>query len=667
MKKRIARICMLLACSFGYVTGHATVLPSVVTSTIEELAAKDGKNQAGIAKGVNQVARLWQPADGDDQAFKSFCLENYLSDPAEKEQVFLKVSEYLEGIYGNFNEITLCLQRNLNLETGPLHAIDEKFGAYSPGSHLTDDFYANKIGFIIALNFPKLSLEEKEALGNDRKAWAYARLGDMFVERIPAAVQQSVADTGSDADIYIADYNIYMGRLLTPKGKTIFPADMRLLCHWNLRDEIKANYNKGKEGLEKQRTTYEVMKRIIAQDIPKEVINADRFEWNPFNNTLFLEGKETKGTPESPARYQKMLNNFKAQQRIDAYTGNTYIDRKFDDEMEIALKDVEALFDQYLTAPELKEVGKIISKRLGRKLEAYDIWYDGFKARSNLDENKLNEQTRALYPNAEAMEKQLPDILCKLGFDKERARYLADKIAVDPARGSGHAWGAVMKGQRSRLRTRIPEQGMDYKGYNIAIHEFGHNVEQTISLYDVDYFMMSGVPNTSFTEALAFVFQKRDLELLGIEDNNSEKLKMDILDKAWSMYEICGVSMLDIAVWKWMYAHPDATALQLQEAVITLSKEVWNKYFAPVFGVRDETVLAIYSHMIGYPLYLSAYAFGQIIEFQLENYLTGKDFAAEVSRIFKQGRLTPNVWIKQATGDDLSVVPMLQAVRKAIQ
>lgn len=667
MKKRIARICMLLACSFGYVTGHATVLPSVVTSTIEELAAKDGKNQAGIAKGVNQVARLWQPADGDDQAFKSFCLENYLSDPAEKEQVFLKVSEYLEGIYGNFNEITLCLQRNLNLETGPLHAIDEKFGAYSPGSHLTDDFYANKIGFIIALNFPKLSLEEKEALGNDRKAWAYARLGDMFVERIPAAVQQSVADTGSDADIYIADYNIYMGRLLTPKGKTIFPADMRLLCHWNLRDEIKANYNKGKEGLEKQRTTYEVMKRIIAQDIPKEVINADRFEWNPFNNTLFLEGKETKGTPESPARYQKMLNNFKAQQRIDAYTGNTYIDRKFDDEMEIALKDVEALFDQYLTAPELKEVGKIISKRLGRKLEAYDIWYDGFKARSNLDENKLNEQTRALYPNAEAMEKQLPDILCKLGFDKERARYLADKIAVDPARGSGHAWGAVMKGQHSRLRTRIPEQGMDYKGYNIAIHEFGHNVEQTISLYDVDYFMMSGVPNTSFTEALAFVFQKRDLELLGIEDSNPEKQKMDILDKAWSMYEICGVSMLDIAVWKWMYAHPDATALQLQEAVITLSKEVWNKYFAPVFGVRDETVLAIYSHMIGYPLYLSAYAFGQIIEFQLENYLTGKDFAAEVSRIFKQGRLTPNVWIKQATGDGLSVVPMLQAVRKAIQ
>ena len=132
--------------------------------------------------------------------------------------------------------MVLCLQRNLNLDTGPLHAIDEKFGSYSPSSHLMDDLYANKIGFIIALNFPQLTLKEKEALGDDRKAWAYARLGDMFTERIPAEVKQAAADTESDADIYIADYNIYMGHLLTPKGKTIFPSDMRLLCHWNLRD-----------------------------------------------------------------------------------------------------------------------------------------------------------------------------------------------------------------------------------------------------------------------------------------------------------------------------------------------------------------------------------------------------------------------------------------------
>lgn len=656
----------MLICSLAYLNGQASIDPSVIQSTISTLTSRDNSNKQSIEKGVSQVARLWLETDGDEKAFRSFCEDNYIADPDEKYQVFLKISDYLEGISGHFNEMSLRLQKNLQLDNGPLHPIDEKFGSYSPSSHLSDDLYNNKIAFIIALNFPHLTLEEKEALGTDRKAWAYARLGDMFTERIPAALLQAASNAESDADIYISQYNIYMGHVMNKKGQHLFPKEMILLSHWNLRDEIKANYNKGKEGLDKQRTVYEVMKRIISQDIPVEVINSGTYEWNPYTNMVQQENKEVKTTPESTVRYQKMLNNFKAMQDIDKYTGNTYIDRKFNDDMEVALQDVEKLFDEFLSATELKEIGKTISKRLGRKLEAYDIWYDGFKARSNLDETKLDVQTQALYPDAAALDKKLPDILMKLGFSAERANYLADKITVDAARGSGHAWGASMKGQQSRLRTRIPAAGMNYKGYNIAIHEFGHNVEQTLSLYDVDYYMLSGVPNTAFTEALAFVFQKRDLEILGITDPNPEKQAMEILDKVWSMYEICGVSMLDISVWKWMYAHPDATAEQLKEATIALSKEIWNKYYAPVFGVKDETVLAVYSHMISYPLYLSAYAFGQIIEFQLDQYLEGKDFANEVERIFRQGRLTPNQWMILATGSPLTVEPMLEAVRQVI-
>jgi hypothetical protein len=171
------------------------------------------------------------------------------------------------------------------------------------------------------------------------------------------------------------------------------------------------------------------------------------------------------------------------------------------------------------------------------------------------------------------------------------------------------------------------------------------------------------VPNTAFTEALAFVFQKRDLEILGIPNNDPEKEAMDVLDKAWQLYEIAGVSLLDISIWKWLYANSDASPQQLKEAVIRLSKEVWNTYYAPVMGVRDEPILAIYSHTISYPLYLSAYSFGQIIEFQMEQYLKGKNFATEVDRIYRLGRLTPNQWILQATGKPLSVEPLLQAVR----
>ena len=72
--------------------------------------------------------------------------------------------------------------------------------------------------------------------------------------------------------------------------------------------------------------------------------------------------------------------------------------------------------------------------------------------------------------------------------------------------------------------------------------------------------LLSGVPNTAFTEALAFVFQHRDLQVLGMATANPEQERMDVLDRAWGLYEICGVSMLDIAVWKWMYAHPASTA-----------------------------------------------------------------------------------------------------------
>ncbi len=116
----------------------------------------------------------------------------------------------------------------------------------------------------------------------------------------------------------------------------------------------------------------------------------------------------------------------------------------------------------------------------------------------------------------------MPTTLVKLGFTKERAEYLAANIVVDPARGSGHALGAGRRGDNPHLRTRVGKDGMDYKGYNIAVHEMGHNVEQMFSLKHIDYYTLQGVPNTAFTEALAFVFQAQDLELLGLAKPTAE-------------------------------------------------------------------------------------------------------------------------------------------------
>lgn len=643
----------------------AAIGEDAITDAIAQITATDHDR---MERGVRQVARLWRAEDGTAEDFKTFCKENYINNEAERKAVFERISFYMEGIGGFFNQMILRLRWNTDLDTGPLYPIDERFAAFSPGSHLSDDMYRNKIAFTVALNFPQVPLAEKETLDSgDRQAWAYARMGDMFTERVPAEALQEAARVSSESDVYISAYNIYMGHLRTDDGRQIFPDDMALLSHWNLRDELKADYALGEAGHEKQRMIYQVMKRIISQEIPAKVINSPDYEWNPYTNVVTKDGADVALEAEGTMRYQKLLDNFHAMRGIDRYTGNTYIDRKFDEEMEVSVEAAEKLFDSYLSAPELKTVGAQIADRLGRQLEAYDIWYDGFKARSGIDEKRLSEQTCRLYPTAAAFEKDIPNILVKLGFKADRANEIGAKIAVDAARGSGHAWGAEMKGQQSHLRTRLVDRGMDYLGYNIAMHELGHCVEQTISLYDVDNYAMRGVPNTSFTEALAFVFQMRDLPVLGIKANyTTDKITNDLLDKVWSLAEICGVSMLDIAVWKWMYTNPEATAEQLRDQTVLLAKEIWNKYFAPVFGVQDETVLAIYSHMISYPLYLSAYAYGQIIEFQLERHFESHDFAAEIDRIYRLGRLTPDAWMTAATGSPVSVEPMLKALRGAI-
>jgi hypothetical protein len=192
-------------------------------------------------------------------------------------------------------------------------------------------------------------------------------------------------------------------------------------------------------------------------------------------------------------------------------------------------------------------------------------------------------------------------------------------------------------------------------------------VEQTITLYDVDYFMLRRVPNTAFTEAVAFIFQTKDMALLGLKDEDPNQQHLKNLDLFWGSYEIMGVSLVDMEVWKWLYSNPNATPAQLKEKVIEIAKDVWNKYFAPVFGLQDEPILAIYSHMISYPLYLSAYPLGHLIEFQMEDYIGSKNLAREIHRMLVMGNITPQHWMQNAVGSDLSVEAMLKAVDVAVE
>ena len=135
---------------------------------------------------------------------------------------------------------------------------------------------------------------------------------------------------------------------------------------------------------------------------------------------------------------------------------------------------------------------------------------------------------------------------------------------------------------------------------------------------------------------------------------------MTELDIFWGSYEIMGVALVDISVWKWMYANPKADAKMLKDAVNSIAKDIWNKYYKPILGGEDLPLLAIYSHMINSPLYLANYPLGHIIEYQLEKYYQGKDWTKEVMRIYSIGNIAPQRWMMEATGEKISTKPMLE-------
>jgi hypothetical protein len=653
-----------------------------------ELVAKYGEAQkARLQRGMKQVAQFWRAEDGDQAAFEELVRTHFAGDAVALDALFNRMQFVLESIYGHMTEIGRDLRWQSDLDIGPVLPFDEILAGYEPSAHINDDFFANKMAFVALLNFPITTLEQRLTEGEkwSRREWAEAALGLAFSKRIPSEVNLAIGKASADASQYVATYNIWMHHLVDAKGARLFPARMRLLEHWNLRDEIKANYSAEdvKTRLPKQRMIQRVMERIVDQSIPEAVVDNPHVDWDPFTNEVKPaavndaeagEGRaapaKITNAPEPNTRYARILDTYRASKLVDPYspTAPTHIRRSFEEGRQMLESRVQAMLEEVVSSPLAPRVAKLIEQRLGRKLEPFDIWYNGFRPRGKYSEAELDAITRKRYPTAEAYKKDMANLLVKLGFTKERADYLAANIEVDPARGSGHALGSGRRGDNPRLRTRVGKEGMDYKGFNIAVHEMGHNVEQVFSLKNIDYYTLQGVPNTAFTEALAFVFQAKDLELLGLSSPTPESRALQTLNDFWGTYEIAGVALVDMAMWHWMYDHPDATPEQLRNAVVQISKDVWNKYYAPIFNKRDVVLLGVYAHMVNNFLYLPNYPIGHLIAFQIEEQIekTG-NLGAEFERMSRYGSLPPDQWMKHATGAPVGAAALLHATEKALE
>lgn len=646
-----------------------------VRATVNALVARAGQTQvARIERGVTQVAQRWWSEDGDARAFSEFCESHFLADEAELTALAARLETVLEQVYGHLHEVRRELLTPLDLDRGPVRPVDELLSAFDLGAHVNPDLFRTRVAFLALLNFPVHTLAERLERGAswDRETWARSALMDAFSERVPAEIAQAVTRATTAADQYVAATNIRLDRLRTAGGGQLFPDGLRLISHWGLRDELRSHYGQP-GGLERQRMIASVMGRIVRQEIPAAVIDNSDLLWVPESNrVLALDGTALPaGDPrlarEPDTRYARWLDVFHAMRGVDPYvpTAPTALARAFDRERQIPEAEVERQLTAAIASPEFKELARRAAKNLGRPLEPFDIWYAPFASRAGRSEAELDAAVRARYPDVAAFQADLPRILTGLGFAHEKAAWLAGRIVVDPSRGAGHAMGAARREDRAHLRTRIPAGGMDYKGYNIAVHEFGHNVEQVFSLHGIDRWALSGVPNNAFTEAFAYAFQRRDLELLGLGGGGAAGT--EALAALWDTVEIGAVSLVDIEAWRWLYAHPQATPAELREAVLAAAREVWNAHFAEVFGGRDSEILAIYSHMVSYPLYLSHYALGHIVDFQVGERLRGPEFGAEFERMARIGRVTPDLWMRQAVGAPISSEALLRAARAELE
>jgi hypothetical protein len=664
------------------------------TTVVNQLVAKHTKlNRRRAELGVAQVAALWRPEDGDVTAFIE---GHFIGDLQVLELTFHRLERALEQVDGHMLEIGRELRAPTELEL-PAFAkestVDGILAGFDPSAHVVDDWFANKLAFIVLLNFPQLTLADKTTNEKklSRRDWAMARLTQRFSRRVPAEVTSKITQVQAEADAYIANYNIWMHHVLDDAGKRLFPSGKRLISHWNLRDELKAQYGAGPEGVARQRLIVAIMERIVTQTIPAVVINNPHVDWNPNSNvvtwapaaTIEKEAKPMGKRDAAPStareddvRYQQWLAQFASVRAADAFSPATptAIARSFELDRQMPEARVRALLVEVLSSPLVPKVAVEIKRRLGRGLEPQDLWYDGFKARSSMNEAELDAITRKKYPTPAAFQADLKNILVGLQFTPARATYLSERIVVDPARGAGHALQSARKGDFPHLRTRIEKDGMNYKGYNIAIHELGHNVEQVFSLYDIDSSLLQGVPNNAFTEALAFVFQARDLQLLGLQPASKDTKREAVLADFWATWEIAGVGLVDIEAWHWLYDHPDATPAAFRAAVVDIAAKVWAQYYQPVLGTTkaaSSPMLAIYSHMIAYPLYVTDYPLGHLIAFQIEEQVEaalgkGGTLGAEFERMAKVGAVTPDAWMRAATGQPVEAGPLLRATERAL-
>jgi len=649
---------------------HATHAPTIALDALAaELIARHGHaHREAITRGLSQVQARWCKDDGDTESMRAFCLEYFVADAQARTRLLNRLEIVVTSVSGHLYEIRRDLRWFTDVRTEPCPGVDDLLAKFDPAPDLSDQMYRQKLAFIALLNFPRSDLHEmlRDGGGWTADRWAESRLAQSFGARIPSSLSDHARRVSHEASVFVAEFHIPVEAVVDASNTRWLPVGRKLLAHWLVREEIKANYGDAC-GLSRQRALMWVMARHIDGSIPASVMDGSNTkDWNPQSNQL---GGEGAGTLHGPRRYQHWLQQRDLAFQFDARypEAPTAIARKFNLQREISETDVERLLIDLLQHPVRAQLAQWMQTRLGRGLEPQDIYFEEITEVKPACE--MNAAVQRLFPDEKVFEKKLPEILRTLGFTPSDAAFLGSQIRVEIARGSGHAVRPGMPAYGAWLRTSRLDHEFGWDGFDTAMHELGHNLEQLCSTHFAPRALLRNVPNTACTEAFAFLYQSMARRVLGLEtpDQAARALHLDSIGTMLAACQIAGPSLLELQTWRWIYANPKATAEQLRDEVLAIADRLWTRFYQPFFGADPYRILAAYQHMIGHPLYLADYTIGHVISHQIRSHMQGKDLALETKRITSLGRFTPDAWMRKAVGGPLSIDSLAMDCQAALQ
>ena len=648
---------------------QSSIGPGEIAAAADAIVATHGESvRAAAAAGAARVASRWQASDGDAAAYRAFCAQHFVASTADRARLLARLETALEQIGGHLYEMRRTLRRWSDLAGDEFAGVDEVLAQFDPAPDLSDQLYRQKLGFIALLNLDRPDLKAMLAAGDgwSTDEWAAARIAQQFGPRIPAELADRARRVSHEASHFVATFHVPVGTMVDRAGKRWFEPDRALLAHWLVREEIKAGYG-DPDGLAKQRALMWVMARHIDGTIPSDVMHRrTTAEWDPERNPLG-------GTPAAgllgPERYRHILAHRDVAFAYDPWypEAPTAIARKFDLAREIPETDVERLLVALLEHPVRKDLAAFLRTRLGRALEPQDIYFEDIAESKPAAE--MNAAVRARFRDEKDFERRLPEVLRGLGFPADEADFLGARIRVEIAKGSGHAMRPMLTEHGAWLRTSRLKDELGWDGFDTAMHELGHNLEQLYSTFHAPRPALRNVPNTACTEAFAFLYQSLAKRVLGIEDaaDAQRSADLDAIATMLAACQIAGPSLLELRMWRWIYANPAATAEELRDATLAIARDLWARFYERDFGSDPYCILAAYQHMVGHPLYLADYTLGHVISHQVRSHLRGKDLATETRRICSIGRLTPDLWMRRAVGQGISITPLADDCAAALR